>query len=236
MQTCYFALCVSFALYKIAAGGPTYYMEDNCNSDEATPVSVPVAGETSSVTIEAFRNPSDRFNSCKANLVLETEVGARLGLVFAHLDTFQSPTENFCIDYLDIHPLDSFLTRFCGNIEDLDGNWQGSEDRNLSVTWNRYTTGVDSEAVTKGFKLIVTAFTAPRGGTCAGRVAGIYYCASGMCIDQRWRCDQNDNCGDFSDETQCPHSGASARHGTSLASLALVAALLGTVWKSWKLT
>lgn len=31
----------------------------------------------------------------------------------------------------------------------------------------------------------------------------IYSCRNGRCIDEKWRCDQDDDCGDGSDEVSC---------------------------------
>ncbi|XP_064489955.1 uncharacterized protein LOC135401464 isoform X2 [Ornithodoros turicata] len=185
-----------------------YYMEDYCGSQVSVPV--PLLGEASSEIIGALKDTVERVKEpCASSLHLQTVAPAQLGIVIEELNTFKDPNENFCINYVDMHPLESFLTRFCGLLEDLAETSDASEGNELDILWNRATVQLEE----KGLQLAITAFILAENGKCP---ENMYHCTNGRCIDQRWRCDSVNNCGDNSDESECTGMNSSAMRKASL--------------------
>ncbi|XP_050048054.1 uncharacterized protein [Dermacentor andersoni] len=190
----------------------TLYMSDTCRSSgqqqELTLFQLQTTGSRSTLTLRSRRaDLAPRWNvwdSCTSNLLVTSPPGSRITVAIEDLDMRADPKENYCIDFLDVHPLDSLVSRFCGSLDATYPTTYASVDNRLRFKWNFYTASPDS----RGFTVLLTAFTKPAKGNCttAGSASpsdALFLCDNGRCIDARWHCDKRDNCGDASDEKGC---------------------------------
>ncbi|KAH6923408.1 hypothetical protein HPB50_001047 [Hyalomma asiaticum] len=172
------------------------------------------------------------WERCTSTLTVTSPPGSRMTMSIEELDMYAEPKENYCVDFLDlalaargqellavyesrnqgttpsevsedaVRPLDSLVSRFCGSLHNTYPKTFASVGNKLRLKWNFYTASPDN----KGFTVLLTTFTEPVGLNCttAGSPPDAQFlCDNGRCIDNRWRCDERDNCGDASDEKAC---------------------------------
>ncbi|XP_037524431.1 uncharacterized protein LOC119401603 [Rhipicephalus sanguineus] len=192
----------------------TLYMSDTCRTNGHQPLRFKLSntGSLSMLTVRSQRDDSapwwDISGSCTSTLIVTSPRRSRITMTIEELDMYAEPKENYCIDFLDVRPLDSLVSRFCGSLEDTYPKTFASVGNKLHFKWNFYT----GAANTRGFTILLTAFTEPvRGKNCTAAHSARdaqFLCANGRCIDARWRCDKRDNCGDASDEKGCRDEGS----------------------------
>lgn len=183
------------------------YMSDYCRPGEPTQkkwrrIELQTTGRHSAVKLRSHRK---EFSSsqCKSRLRVTSPKGSRLTMSIEDLDTETDPKENYCYDYVDVLKLDSLVSRFCGLLEETAPTTYVSQDNDLYFKWNFFTGNTQR----RGFSVVLTAFTEPANGVnCTSDSPGqdsLFLCDNGRCIDNRWRCDDRNNCGDASDEKGC---------------------------------
>lgn len=189
----------------------TLYMSDTCRSSGQqklqTLFQLQTMGSRSTVTLRSQRADFapwwNVWERCTSNLLVTSPPGSRITVVIEDLDMYADPKENYCVDFLDVQPLDSLVSRFCGSLATTYPKTYASVGNQLRFKWNFYTASVDN----RGFTVLLTAFTEPADGrnctTAGSKSDAQFLCANGRCVDARWRCDKRDNCGDASDEKGC---------------------------------
>ncbi|XP_075532034.1 uncharacterized protein LOC142564767 [Dermacentor variabilis] len=196
----------------------TLYMSDTCRSSgqqqQLTLFQLQTTGSRSTLTLRSQRADFapwwNVWESCASNLLVTSPPGSRITVAIEDLDMYADPKENYCVDFLDVRPLDSLVSRFCGSLDDTYPTTYASMDNRLRFKWNFYTASSEN----RGFTVLLTAFTKPADGrncTTAGSASppdAQFLCDNGRCIDARWQCDKRDNCGDASDEKGCRDEGS----------------------------
>jgi len=118
------------------------------------------------------------------------DVGIILNVLYVETQT--------CEDVLTVKPSESERLTFCGQRKNTTGNMYIYSNETLHVRW--HTSNHETPLLTgRGFEILFTAYQ-----TECKDDQSCFECGNGLIIDQVHMCNGLNNCGDNSDEADCP--------------------------------
>ncbi|XP_075531745.1 uncharacterized protein LOC142564576 [Dermacentor variabilis] len=187
-------LLAMFLLSAVNADRPTksavYYMDDLCGSSHTAAITVGVAGLESAVVLRATKHHIDHDFNCTVNVT--TRVDRSLLYSISFLDLPMT-----CLSYLELWADRRDAQRFCRNVDDPRGkeaHWVTAPQLLVQLVTSRH----DWNYERKAFEIVLTSYR--QSLHFDGCYKGEYQCGNKFCIWRELTCNNENNCGDLSDE------------------------------------
>ncbi|KAK8778866.1 hypothetical protein V5799_019791 [Amblyomma americanum] len=167
-----------------------YYMDDLCGSSHTAAITVGVAGLESAVVLRATKHNIDHDFNCTVNVT--TRVDRNLLYSISFLDLPMT-----CLSYLEVWADQRDARRFCRNVDDPRGkeaHWVSSPQMQVQLVTSRH----DWNYERKAFEMVITSYR--QSLHFDGCYQGEYQCGNKFCIWRELTCNNENNCGDLSDE------------------------------------
>lgn len=167
-----------------------YYMDDLCASSHASTVHVGVAGQESAVVLRATKHYLENDFNCTVHVT--TRKDRSLLYSIASLDLPMT-----CLSYLQVWEDRMDGHRFCRNVDDPMGkeaHWVASPDLFVQLITSKH----DWNYERKAFDIVLTSYR--QSLHFDGCFNGEFQCANKFCVWKELMCNNENNCGDLSDE------------------------------------
>ncbi|CAN7994994.1 unnamed protein product [Ixodes hexagonus] len=167
-----------------------YYMDDLCASSHASTVQVGVAGQESAVVLRATSHYIENDFNCTVHVT--TRKDRSLLYSISSLDLPMT-----CLSYLQVWEDRMDGHRFCRNVDDPRGkeaHWVASPDLFVQLITSKH----DWNYERKAFEIVITSYR--QSLHFDGCFNGEFQCANKFCVWKELMCNNENNCGDMSDE------------------------------------
>lgn len=165
-------------------------MDELCGSSHTAAVTVGVAGLESAVVLRGTKHHIDNGFNCTVNVTTRADRGMLYSITFLDLPMT-------CLSYLELWADRRDSRRLCRNVDDVRGkeaHWVSAPFLQVQLVTSRH----DWNYERKAFEVVLTSYR--QSLHFDGCYQGEYQCGNKFCIWRELTCNNENNCGDLSDE------------------------------------